>query len=195
MTDAAGEQQGFYPKRMLLLFLLFPLLGVLAAILTVLADDAAQNASPQAVGQPQPAVVQDDLAPLFELPRLDGGTLRLTDLRGRVVFVNFWATWCGPCRREMPAFEAFLGEQGPRGATIVAIDDAESPEQIQAFFDEIAVENIPTVIDADRIARREYGVFNLPTTFIVAPDGTIAALHFGEITLDDLHRFANEFGV
>ena len=193
-VTSTNQQQQLNPGRAGLLLLVFPAIAIVAAILTVLADDSSQRAVPPPADAPAAAVSTDDLAPQFELAALAGGTLRLADFAGRVVFVNFWATWCGPCRRELPAFAEFLAEQDTNGATIIAIDNGESAEQVQTFLDEIGVQGLPIALDPDMNTRRVYGVFNLPTTFVIAPDGTVATIKFGEITLDDLRNMTAQYG-
>jgi len=191
--DSTNQQQINHP-RIGVILLIFPVIAIVAAVLTVLADAAAQRAVPPPADAPAAAVSAADRAPQFELAALAGGTLHLADFRGRVVFVNFWATWCGPCRRELPTFAAFLREQDANGATIIAIDNGESAEQVQAFLDEIGAEGIPVALDPDMNTRRVYGVFNLPTTFVIAPDGTVATIKFGEMTADDLRNMTAHYG-
>ncbi|RMF76346.1 MAG: TlpA family protein disulfide reductase [Chloroflexi bacterium] len=190
MNETTTQEQSDFNTRYLLIFLLFPLIGVVAAVVTVFADSAAQSTIPDAVEPPGAALEAQQLAPDFRLTDLNGEPLALSDFRGRPVVVNFWATWCGPCRREMPAFATFLDEQGDDGVMIIAVNNGESVSQIQDFFDDIDVHNVTTVLDPDLATRREYGVFNLPTTFFVAPDGTVATLKLGEVTLEDLESFA-----
>lgn len=128
-------------------------------------------------------------APNFELPDLEGNSVSLEDLRGRVVFLNFWATWCVPCRREMPAFEDFMAQQDADGPLVLTINDGESADQVRDFFDEIDVEGIPTLLDSDSRLRSAYAVAALPTTFVIDGEGVIRAVKFGEIFLEDFDSY------
>ncbi|MGA7558042.1 MAG: TlpA disulfide reductase family protein [Terriglobales bacterium] len=120
-----------------------------------------------------------NLAPDFELPALDGKNLKLSDLRGKAVLLNFWATYCGPCKVEMPWFVELQKEYGPQGFQIVgvAMDDA-STEDIAKFAKEIGV-NYPILIGKDSVADSYGGVSVLPTTFFLDRDGKLIAREFG----------------
>jgi len=120
-----------------------------------------------------------NLAPDFDLQTLDGKSLKLSDLRGKAVLLNFWATYCGPCKIEMPWFVELQKEYGPQGFQIigVAMDDA-SNEEIAKFAKEMGV-NYPILIGKDSVANSYGGVSVLPTTFFVDRDGKITAREFG----------------
>ena len=120
-----------------------------------------------------------NLAPDFELPALDGKNLKLSDLRGKAVLLNFWATYCGPCKVEMPWFVELQKEYGPQGFQIigVAMDDA-STADIAKFAKEMGV-NYPILIGKDSVADSYGGVNVLPTTFFVDRDGKLIAREFG----------------
>jgi thiol-disulfide isomerase/thioredoxin len=119
------------------------------------------------------------LAPDFELAGLDGKNLKLSDLRGKAVLLNFWATYCGPCKFEMPWFVELQKEYGPQGFQIlgVAMDDA-SNEDIAKFAKEMGV-NYPILLGKDSVASSYGGVSVLPTTFFIDRDGKIIAREFG----------------
>jgi thiol-disulfide isomerase/thioredoxin len=120
-----------------------------------------------------------NVAPDFELPTLDGKNLKLSDLRGKAVLLNFWATYCGPCKVEMPWFVELQKEYGPQGFQIigVAMDDA-STEDIDKFAKEMGV-NYPVLIGKDSVADSYGGVSVLPTTFFLDRDGKLIAREFG----------------
>jgi thiol-disulfide isomerase/thioredoxin len=120
-----------------------------------------------------------NLAPGFELPALDGKNLKLSDLRGKAVLLNFWATYCGPCKVEMPWFVELQKEYGPQGFQIVgvAMDDA-STEEIAKFAKEMGV-NYPILIGKDSVGESYGGVGVLPTTFFLDRDGRLIAREFG----------------
>jgi peroxiredoxin len=113
------------------------------------------------------------LAPDFSLESLDGSTMRLSDLRGKAVLLNFWATWCGPCKIEMPWFVDFQNQYASQGLQIVgvAMDDA-SKEDISKFAKDMGV-NYPILIGKDSVGDQYGGVPALPETFVITRDGKI----------------------
>ena len=119
------------------------------------------------------------VAPDFELQTLDGKNLKLSGLRGKAVLLNFWATYCGPCKLEMPWFVELQKEYGPRGFQIVgvAMDDA-STEEIAKFTKELGV-NYPILLGKESVGESYGGVGVLPTTFFLDRDGKVIAREFG----------------
>jgi peroxiredoxin len=121
-------------------------------------------------------------APDFAAVTLDGEPIRLRDLEGQAVLVNIWATWCLPCRREMPTLEAVWQGLGDRGLRVVAVstDGAGADAEIRAFVEELDL-SFDVVHDRDgRIARR-YRTRGVPETFLIAPDGTLRRHWLGRI--------------
>ena len=120
-----------------------------------------------------------NVAPDFELPELNGKKLKLSDLRGKAVLLNFWATYCGPCKIEMPWFVELQKEYGPQGFEIVgiAMDDA-STEDIAKFTKEMGV-NYPILLGKESVGESYGGVGVLPTTFFIDRDGKLIAREFG----------------
>ena len=112
-------------------------------------------------------------APDFSLESLDGKATRLSDFRGKAVLLNFWATWCGPCKIEMPWFVDFQKQYGSQGLQIVgvAMDDA-SKEDIGKFAKEMGV-NYPILIGKEAVGDQYGGVPALPETFLIARNGKI----------------------
>jgi thiol-disulfide isomerase/thioredoxin len=101
-----------------------------------------------------------------------GGEHRLQDWRGKYVVVNFWATWCAPCRKEMPALEALETEFGGDKFAVVTIATTRNTlPAINQFFGEIGVKNLPILIDENQALARPMGVFGLPTTVMLNPEG------------------------
>ena len=114
----------------------------------------------------------EESAPDFQMPIFDGGVIKLSDYRGNVVVLNFWASWCGPCRWEMPAFERMYQEYGGKGVTFVGVAISDDPAIARAFADEIGV-TYPIGADfAGRIAR-VYRPTTMPTTFFIDREGVI----------------------
>ena len=123
--------------------------------------------------------LQGKLAPDFTLTSLDGKTVRLSDFRGKAVLLNFWATWCEPCKIEMPWFVEMQKQYGDQGLQIlgVAMDDA-SPKDISQFAKEMGV-NYPIVIGRDSVGDAYGGVQFLPATFYIGRDGKVVNKVFG----------------
>jgi thiol-disulfide isomerase/thioredoxin len=120
-----------------------------------------------------PRLTQSTLAPDFSLESLDGKSLRLSDLRGKAVLLNFWATWCGPCKIEMPWLVDLQKQYGSQGLQIVgvAMDDA-SKEDISKFAKDMGV-NYPILIGKESVGDQYGGVPALPESFLISRDGKI----------------------
>lgn len=118
-------------------------------------------------------------APEFSLESLDSKTVRLADFRGKAVLLNFWATWCQPCKIEMPWFEEMQRQYGPQGLQVVgiAMDDA-SREDIAKFAKEMGV-NYPILLGKESVGDAYGGVQFLPSTFFIDRDGKIVDRIFG----------------
>jgi len=128
-------------------------------------------------------------APGFTLPRPDGPPLSLADLRGTVVFLNFWATWCVPCRDEMPALEKLYRAYRERSFTVVAVNVRESKDTAAPFLREVRV-TFPAVLDGDGAVARLYAVRSLPVSLLVDREGRILFKAFGEREWDGPHARA-----
>jgi len=123
--------------------------------------------------------LQGKPAPDFALQTLDGKTLRLSDFRGKGVLLNFWATWCVPCKVEMPWFVELQKQYGSQGLQVlgIAMDDA-SPEDIAKFAKELGV-NYPVVIGKEAVGDSYGGIPFLPATFYVGRDGKVVDKIYG----------------
>ncbi len=127
-------------------------------------------------------------APDFQTVTEEGDPVSLSGLQGDVVLLNFWATWCGPCRVEMPAFQRQFERYAEQGFTVLAVNNAESVEDVVGFRDELAL-TFPLAMDERAQIQRQYGVFSYPSTFLIDRDGRIIARHFGLLTdqqIDDM---------
>ena len=120
-------------------------------------------------------------APDFTLTDLDGNIVRLSDFRGQVVFLNFWATWCPPCRAEMPAIEAVYQEYKDRDVVVIGIDLLESRSSVESFVEENSYSWIFT-IDETGIVAMDYMVTGIPASFFIDKDGIIRALQVGAMS-------------
>lgn len=123
------------------------------------------------------------LAPDFGWVTPEGPATQFSALRGRPVVVNFWATWCVPCRTEMPLLEASAEETG---STFLEVDLQEDGPTIRAFFDQLQLTTLVPLLDLDGVVFRRWGVISLPTTFFVDADGIVRQVEIGPLTPDRL---------
>lgn len=132
-------------------------------------------------GEPQPGglLQAGEQAPDFTMRLEDGRSLRLSDLRGGPVVINFWATWCGPCRLEMP--ELVKAAQEDERLALLAVDVQEARAPVEQFAAEFAM-HLPIVLDSEGKLRNLYRVPGLPTTYFVDADGAIASVVIGPLT-------------
>ena len=118
-------------------------------------------------------------APEFNLEDQDGKFLKMSDFKGKVVIVNFWATWCPPCRKEMPSMQRAWEVLQKEGIAMLAINVGEDSDQIFSFTAEYPVE-FPLIMDKDSNVARQWRVRGLPTTYIVNPAGKIVYQAIGD---------------
>lgn len=119
-------------------------------------------------------------APDFTLQTLGGDSFTLSDMRGQPVVLNFWATWCPPCRAEIPYFEAASRKYNGQVA-VVGIDDGEPPETVTPFVAELGM-SYPVPLDVHSEVSKQYRVNSLPSTYFVDREGTIRHIHIGIIS-------------
>ncbi|HET7343808.1 MAG TPA: TlpA disulfide reductase family protein [Methylomirabilota bacterium] len=117
-------------------------------------------------------------APAFSGRTLDEHRLALADLRGQVVLVNFWASWCLECRPELPVLERLHQRFGARGLTVVGVNAREAPDAVRRYAVELGL-SFPLLLDQPGTISAAYGVIGLPTTFLVGRDGRAVALAVG----------------
>jgi thiol-disulfide isomerase/thioredoxin len=123
-------------------------------------------------------------APEFELKALDGKTVKLSDLRGKAVLLNFWATWCGPCRVEMPWLVELQKKYGDQGLQIVGIAMEDDPGPVEEFTKQLGV-NYIIVMGKNSVAEA-YSALAFPTTFYIGRDGKIIDRHIGLVSLSEI---------
>ena len=146
-------------------------------------SNTAQSSKGGLVGSP---------APEFELPGLDGSTVRLSNYRGKVVLLNFWYTGCAPCREETPALQAANRELAGQGLQIIGVNvrlnERAGPDgeaDIRKFVDEFGV-TYPIALDVESKADRAYQIYVLPTSVMIDRDGQIRYLMFSAVTTRDV---------
>ena len=159
-----------------------------------------ENISPeQVVSQPissnlETAPEKGALAPDFALKNLDGEVVRLSDLRGQPVLVNLWATWCGPCRLEMPAFEERFQLHEEDGFVVLAVDFDESAEDVAAFRDEFGL-TFELLLDPGAEVQQLYRNRTYPSSFFVDREGVIQVQHIGVMTEGQLDGYLEQLGL
>jgi len=157
------------------------MLITLFLVLTVLTGMAKR---PPLVGGP---------APDFQLDQLGGPPIKMSDYRGKVVLLNFWATWCGPCKKEMPEMQAAYEALKDKGFVILALNFGEKAEKAEKLVKEMGL-TFPILLDRDIEVAERHRVVSLPVTFFVDPSGIIKEQVFGgSLTRDQIievfHRF------
>ncbi|MDW0115601.1 thiol-disulfide oxidoreductase ResA [Sporosarcina thermotolerans] len=126
-----------------------------------------------------------DKAPDFELVDLDGNKQRLSDYKGEGVFLNFWGTWCPPCKREMPDMEEQYNAFKEKGVHVLSVNSGESNLKVDTFRDQYGL-TFPIVIDKAKDIRDLYNIQPLPTTFLIDKDGRIKKIIITEMTRDEI---------
>jgi cytochrome c biogenesis protein CcmG/thiol:disulfide interchange protein DsbE len=149
-------------------------LAALAVAAFVVAQVLMREQAPEVAAEGRPA-------PAIALPALDGRTVDLAALRGRVVVLNFWATWCPPCRDELPELGAAWREGSPRCLEVVGVTGESAREDVQAAVQRFAIP-YPVVVDADGEVGRRYGLTAYPRTYLVDAGGVVRKVFTGTVT-------------
>ncbi len=155
---------------------------------------SASSGSESPASGPPTSVFIDNLPQLVGKPAPDFTLTgrRLTDYRGKLVVLNFWATWCAPCRLETPLLQKTYARLQTGGLVILGIDQAEDIAPVNSFVKEFNL-TYPILLDTDLSATQAYGVIGLPTTFFVDPKGIIQAKQIGMLTEDGLQQYLEQF--
>lgn len=132
-----------------------------------------------------------DTAYDFSLNDLDGNLVSLSDYRGRPVILNFWATWCVPCRVEMPELQQALNDYEDEGLAILALNQQESREAVEAFFEEFDLSLTP-LLDSEGTVSRLYSIVVFPGTVFINADGQVTAIHRGTLVREQIDDYLGE---
>jgi peroxiredoxin len=151
-------------------------LVILAVIAVIGLFTIVSNLSSGRVKYPQVG----EQAPDFTLTGLDGKAHKLSELKGKTVILNFWGSYCEPCKREMPALQKQYDKWKSQGVEYVGSNIGENAITVRGFLDQYKL-TLPVWLDQDQAVRKMYGVSEYPTTFFIAPDGRIAKKQVGEM--------------
>ena len=119
-----------------------------------------------------------EVAPDFTLKSMGGKNLKLSEMAGNVVLINFWASWCGPCREEMPLLNALHNKYEPLGFMVLGVNVEENPANAEGFLKNFPVD-FPILLDDSNKVSKQYKVIAMPTTVVVDRDGNMRFLHQG----------------
>ena len=208
--------EAHHPRRRAwwLAWLPVPLLGLIGALLLIADANGTNNATP-APRYPTPAPVTfipptaipptagptvesviDKPLPDITLATLDGDPIHLPDLTGQIVFLNFWASWCEPCRGEMPTLQRLQDTHAAQGVTVLAVTDptdGQDETAIRAFLNDYHL-TLTVGLSADAAFYRQFEVVQIPTTFIIDRAGVIRWRHIGELTDADITVYLDRLG-
>jgi peroxiredoxin len=140
------------------------------------------------------APVVGAMAPNFQLQDVNGDDVAITDFEGNVIMLNFWATWCAPCRLEMPLLEQHFREFADERFVILAINLQESAREVNQFVQEIGM-TFPVLMDPDGRVAEMYRIIGYPSTILIDPTGRIRAIHIGILTEPQLREYLAQAGL
>ena len=168
--------------------------NIVVAIMLILVGVAilfwmGQQSSQQQVSSVRaPLPQQGQPAPNFSLMSLSGEPVSLSDYSGQVVLVNMWATWCPPCKAEMPTIHEYYQTHRNDGFVVLAVNSQEKAANVNSFIQATGF-TFPVLLDDQATVMDQYNVLGLPTSFIIGRDGTIQHTHTGQITEDQLEQY------
>ncbi len=141
------------------------------------AVEASAARAPHAAGRTPDRLVGKP-APAFTLKDLDGKPVSLEGLKGKVVVIDFWATWCGPCVQSLPILNAVAGEYAAKGVVVLAVDIESDSAAVKSFIDEKKLSSLHVLMDDQNVAD-QFGVSGIPQSFVIGRDGKVLAAHTG----------------
>jgi thiol-disulfide isomerase/thioredoxin len=141
-----------------------------------------------------PAPIVGAPAPDFSLGDLQDRTLELSSLRGRAVLLNFWATWCDPCREELPLLDR-IAEKYPDTLSVIGVETGEPKEDVRSFTESLALTSITILSDPSFAVRDLYLVRGLPTSFFIDSKGTVYQIKIGSLESSEIDSILARMGV
>jgi len=151
---------------------------LLSALLIAGCSPRSTPTPPPSTSTPAQGTKVGNLAPDFQLNNLDGESVSLSDLRGKPVLINFWATWCPYCVDEMPYIQEVYDEWLSKGLVVLAINKGESPSKVEEFVKDYDL-SFPVLLDVKGDVANKYNIRPLPTTFFIDKDGIIRDIRIG----------------
>lgn len=167
--------------------------GIVGLIVWGFLDNGGTSLLPAqetAQGERKVGLNQGELAPDFELRTLDNTPIRLSELRGQKVIVNLWATWCPPCRAEMPDMQEFYEQEKENGVTILGvnlIETEQGPESVDAFLKEYGI-TFPVVLDQGKHISQQYQAISIPTSYVIDTEGVVQYKMIGPLTKEMMEK-------
>lgn len=191
-TDTAAEtfSKRFFGVTPLRLVLGLAVLGAIMAALILLDRDSGgeygplDSLSPE-VGEP---------APQFVLRNPDGDLVKLSDFAGQPVWINFWATWCGPCRRELPDIQRLAAEFEADRLVVLTLNQGESAGTVTDFWEELGLD-LPILLDSSEDVSAQYRLIGLPNNFFIDSDGILQAFQHGFLTEGQMREKLADIGL
>jgi len=160
-------------RRMVLLIVAIALVGGAVYL--------SSKSSFQPSQEPDSSVVSGDMAPDFQLEDTKGNQVSLSDLRGKVVLINFWATWCPPCLEEMPSMEKLNEVMAGNDFVMLAINTEGNGRTVVPAFLEKTPYTFPILFDDKGVVQKRYGVYKFPESYIIRKDGSVAEKIIGPL--------------
>ena len=147
-----------------------------------------RSSGPSKVGRPSSLV--HSVAPDFSLRDLNNQPLDLANYRGKVVLLDFWATWCTPCRGEIPHFVELQDKYREQGLQVIGISMDDDAKPVREFYQQFKM-NYPVALGNEKVAEAYGGVLGLPVAFLIGRDGRVAVKHLGEVAMPVLEQEIN----
>jgi peroxiredoxin len=136
-------------------------------------------------------LVAGEQATEFTLPDLDGNDVSLGDFTGQPLMINFWATWCAPCRLEMPELQNAQDTYQDLGLVVLAVNAQEDPQQVREFIDELGL-SLTSLLDSDGAVGRIYGALGLPSTYFIDKSGVVTVVHRGILSEEQIEAYLTQ---
>ncbi|QPC46738.1 thiol-disulfide oxidoreductase ResA [Mangrovibacillus cuniculi] len=162
-------------------------LWIRTGILLVLALAIAYTLYANYSSEQKKMISTGDMAPNFTLTSVDGSQISLEDYKGKGVFLNFWGTWCKPCKEEMPYMQELSEVYRDKGVEILAVNVGEPLFQVENFISQYGL-TFDVVLDGNRDVVKQYGVIPLPTTFLISPEGEVVDVIESTMTKEEIDR-------
>ena len=162
----------------------FVLIIILAISVNAFSGDNKQNKNTTKESKNLIANLDGDKAPAFSLKSIDGKTIKLSDYKGKIVIIDFWATWCPPCRRGIPDLVSIQNEYKNKVVVIgISLDREKTIKDVPGFIKDYAI-NYPVVYGDDNVVIAYGGIQSIPTSFVVDKKGNVVDMHVGLVSKD-----------